>query len=167
MSSPSSSSSATAGRLRWTRPPRPRRRTIVEWSAAALAAAALYLTPALLVSALSGVGWAFVPLLVCVGVLLRYSRVFGSQLGLLLTLILIGLVEFLVEIGTAVAKTCGNSGSAAGVEWSGAAILLFGIGAFGAHRRRVLPVVGALLVAGAWVVIVAHLVPGGAGECFN
>ena len=152
---------------RWTRPRRPQRRTLFEWGAAALAAAALYLTPDLLILLLSGVGWALAPLVVCVAVLVRYSRVFGSQLGLLLTLVLIGLVEFVVEIGTAVAQTCGDSRSATNVEWAGVTVLLVGIGSFGAHRRRVLPVVAALVIAGLWFVLVAHVVPGGSGGCFE
>jgi hypothetical protein len=167
MSSPSSSSSATAGRLRWTRPRRPRRRSVIAWGAAACTAAALYLTPSFLILLLSGEAWAIAPLVVCVAVLVRYSRVFGSRLGLLLTLVLIALVEFLVQVGTAVAQTCGDSRSATILEWSGIAVLLIGIGGFGAHRRRVLPVVAALVVAGAWIALVAHLVPGGSGECFN
>lgn len=168
MSSPSSSSSATAGRLRWTRPRRPTRRSLIEWGAAALAAAALYLTPALLVLALSGDGWwAIAPLLACLVVLVRYGQVFGSQLGLLLTLVLIGLVEFLADVGAATAETCGDSSTARIVELSGAGAILVALGSFGAHHRRVTPVVGAIILAGVWVALVAHVIPGGAGGCFE
>jgi hypothetical protein len=167
MSSPSSSSSGTAGRLRWTPPHRRGRRTLVAWGAAAFAAVALYLAPALLVSALSGIAWAIPLLIACVAVLVRYSRVFGSPLGLMLTLVLIGLVEFLVEVGTAVAQTCGSSGSANGLEWSGGSILLVAVGGSGARRRRVLPIIGAIVAAGIWVAVVAHVVPGGSGDCFE
>ena len=107
------------------------------------------------------------PLLVCVGVLVRYSRAFGSPLGLLLTLVLIGLVEFLAEIGAALTSACGDSALATDLERSGAAVLLLGIGGFGAHRKRVAPIVAAVVAAGAWVAAVAHVVPGGTGPCFN
>lgn len=167
MSSPSSSSSATAGRLRWTRPHRPRRRTVIAWGAAALTAAALYLAPVLLVLSLSGEGWAIAALVPCVAVLVLYSRAFGSPLGLMVTVVLVGLVEFLADFGAAMAQTCGESGTAAAVERSGAGVLLLAVGSFGAHRRRVTPIVGAIVVAGIWVALVAHVVPGGSGGCFE
>jgi MYXO-CTERM domain-containing protein len=119
------------------------------------------------VLALSGDGWAVVALIPCVAVLVRYSRVFGSPLGLLLTVVLIGLVEFLADFGAAMAETCGGSGGATAVEQSGAGLLLLALGGFGAHRRRVIPIVGAIVVAALWVAVVAHLVPGGAGGCFE
>src|SRR5437763_2717633 len=117
MSSPSSSSSATAGRLRWTRSRRPRRRTLIEWGAAALAAAALYLTPALLLGVLSGIGWAIAAFAACLVLLVLYSLRFGSPLGVLLTVVLVGALELVVRFATAAADTAGASGSASGLEW--------------------------------------------------
>jgi MYXO-CTERM domain-containing protein len=104
---------------------------------------------------------------VCLAALVLYSLRFGSPLGVLLTLVLIACVELGVRFATAAAQTCGTSGTATGLEWSGAAVLLVGIGGFGAHRRRVMPLLAAVVAAGAWVALVAHVVPGGAGECFN
>src|SRR5438067_3149869 len=129
MSSPSSSSSATAGRLRWTRPRRPRRRTLIEWGAAALAAAALYLTPALLLGVLSGIGWAIAAF--------------------------------------AAADTCGSFGLRVRARMGRRGRPARRIGGLGAHHRRVLPLLAAVVAAGAWVALVAHVVPGGAGPCFN
>src|SRR5262249_19664333 len=67
----------------------------------------------------------------------------------------------------AVTGACGDSALAADLERSGAAVLLVGIGGFGAHRRRVAPIVAAIIAAGAWVAIVAPVVPGGAGGRFE
>jgi hypothetical protein len=167
MSSPSNSSSATAGRLRWTRPRRPQPRTLFEWGAAALAAAALYLTPALLLGVIAGLGWAIAAFVACLAVLVLYSRRFGSLLGVLVLLVTIGFVEFVARLGTAVAETCGSSGLASGLEQSGTIVLLLGIGALGAHRRRAFPFVVALIAAGVWVAVIAHVVPGGTGACFE
>jgi hypothetical protein len=167
MSSPSSSSSATAGRLRWTRRRPPRRRALIEWSAAAVVAAALYLAPALLVGVLAGIGWTIAALVACLAVLVLYSFRFGSLLGVFMALVMVAGVELAVRFATFGADTCGSSRLATVLEWSGTSVLLLVIGSFGAYRRRVLPLLAALLAAGVWVVVIAHLVRGGAGDCFH
>lgn len=132
-----------------------------------MTAAALYLAPALLVGVLSGIGWAIVSFAACLAVLVFYSFRFGSALGVLVTLVMVASVELVVRFATAAAQTCGSSGLASGLEWSGTAVLLLGIGSFGTRRRRILPLLAAIVAAGAWLTLVAHLVPGGSGECFH
>jgi hypothetical protein len=116
---------------------------------------------------LVGSGWAVAAFVVCLIVLVVYSVRFGSPLGVLLTLVLIAAVELVVRFGTAAADTCGTSRAAGAVEWSGAAVILVGVGAWSAHRRRVAPLLAAIVAAGVWYAIVAHLIPGGAGGCFD
>ena len=99
--------------------------------------------------------------------LVPYSFRLQSRLGVLVGLVLVGFLEFVVQLATAAAKVCGDSGVADSLEWSGSAVILLALGGFGVYRRRLLPVLVALVAAGFWVAIVAHLVPGGSGECVN
>jgi hypothetical protein len=114
-----------------------------------------------------GVDWTIAAFAACLAVLVLYSLRFGSALGVLVTLVLVACLELAVRFATAAADTCGSSQSASALQWSGVAVLLVGIGGFGAHRRRILPVLAAVVVAGAWVALVAYLVPGGTGGCFE
>lgn len=70
---------------------------------------------------------------------------------------------------TALARTCGDGTAANVVEWTGAVALLLGIGAWGVRRGAAalwaLP--AAWLLAAGWTAVWAHLVPGGAGYCFD
>ena len=99
--------------------------------------------------------------------LVPYSFRLRSPLGAFVALVLVGFVEFVVQLGTGAAQVCGSSGLANHLEWSGSAVILVTLGGFGAYSRRVLPVLGAIVAAGVWVAIVAHLVPGGTGDCFH
>src|SRR5690349_7693841 len=100
MSSPSSSSSATAGRLRWTRPRRPRRSSLLRWCAAALVAAALNGLPVATLAALAGDGsWAIAAVVAAALVLVVYAVwrasalfVFGEVLLVALSLLAFGIV---------------------------------------------------------------------------
>jgi hypothetical protein len=92
---------------------------------------------------------------------------FGSPLGVLVTLLLVAAGELVVRFATAAGNVCGDSRLADTLGWTGAFAILLGVGAWSVRRRRVLPLLGALLAAGAWILLVAHVVPGGAGECFN
>ena len=70
---------------------------------------------------------------------------------------------------TAAGETCGGSYLAGTVEWVGGAALAAAIGAWGV--RRGFWGYGAVLagwtVAALWFVVVAHLIPGGTGGCFE
>ena len=145
----------------------PRRRTLIEWSAAAVVAAALYLAPFFLLGAIEGIGWAIALLFVCLVVLALYTTQYGSALGVLIAAVLVLVLELLVRFGTAFGDVCGDSHLANDLEWAGSGAILLGIGTWSVRKRRLLPLLGALLVAGAWIVAVARLTPGGAGGCFE
>lgn len=123
--------------------------------------------PVLLLGALSGVAWTIAALAACIVVLMPYSFRLRSPLGVLITLVLVGFVEFVVQLGAAATRACGDSGVANDLKWSGSAVILIALGGFGVYRRRLFPVLVALVAAGAWVAIVAHIVPGGTGGCFE
>ena len=148
---------------------RPRRRTLIEWGAAALVAAALFALPVLVLGALEdrGAGW-LAGVAVAVVVLVVHAWRTSSLLVVLGALIGAGLATVAFYAIIILADTCG--GTAAGiVEWSGAVVIALGLGAWGVlHGLRVLwatPL--ALVCAAAWIALVAQLVPGGAGSCVN
>src|SRR6185437_13031977 len=134
MSSPSSSSSATAGRLLWTRPRRPQRRTLFEWGAAALAAAALYALPAVVVRLEGGFGW-WVALASVLAALAAYAHWRASPLALLGLAVAIVIADGLFIGLTAAGKSCGNSGTASTLQGIGTSVILVALGAVGLRRR--------------------------------
>jgi hypothetical protein len=77
----------------------------------------------------------------------------------------VGLWWFIVVAG----ETCGDSSAATIAEWSGTTVLAVGLAAWQLPRGRAifwaLPA-GAVL-AGIWFVVTAHVIPGGAGGCFE
>jgi hypothetical protein len=145
----------------------PRRKTLIDWSAAAVVAAALYLAPFLLLGAIDGVAWTVAALVCCVLVLAYYTTKFGSALGVLLTAVLVLILELIVRFGTAFGDVCGDSHLANDLEWAGTGVILLGIGAWSVRGRRLLPLLAALLIAGVWTFAVARLIPGGTGGCFE
>jgi hypothetical protein len=145
----------------------PRRKTLIDWSAAALVAAAFYLAPFFLLGAIEGVAWAIALLVASLVVLAFYTTRFGSALGVLLTAVLVLTLELVVRFGTAFGDVCGDSHLANDLEWAGTGVILLGIGTWSVRKRRVLPLLAALLLAGAWIFAVARLIPGGAGGCFE
>ena len=70
---------------------------------------------------------------------------------------------------TASADTCGSSTSADVVSWIGGIVLALPVGAWGVRRgARVYVAIPAGWVAAAlWFVLVAHVVHGGTGGCFE
>jgi hypothetical protein len=145
----------------------PRRKTLIDWSAAALVAAAFYLAPLFLLGAIEAVGWAIALLVASLIVLALYTTRFGSALGVLLAAVLVLIVELVVRFGTAFGDVCGDSHLASDLERAGTGVILLGIGTWSVRNRRVLPLLAALVLAGAWVFAVARLIPGGAGGCFE
>lgn len=140
---------------------------IRQWIAPAAIAAAVYVTPTLLFAAWSRVGWAFAALVPCAVALVLYGRRLHSALGVLAALVVVGFVEFVTWLGVSAAESCGSSMLATVLEWSGAGVLLIGAGTLGVARHRLLPFVAALVLAGVWYAVVAHVIPGGAAECFD
>jgi hypothetical protein len=145
----------------------PQRKTLIEWSAAAVVAAAFYLAPFFLLGAIEGVAWTVAALAACVLVLALYTTRFGSALGVLLVAVLVLILELVVRFGTAFGDVCGDSRLANDLEWAGTGVILLGIGTWSVRRRRVSPLLAALLLAGVWIFAVARLIPGGAGGCFE
>src|ERR1700758_2286354 len=115
MSSPSSSSSATAGRLRWTRPRPPRPRTLFEWGAAALAAAALYALPAVVFRLDGGAGrWLVLASVIAVLALYAHWRASPlALLGLAVSIVIAWTAWALLTLG---GDSCGPSHAASVVE---------------------------------------------------
>jgi hypothetical protein len=141
------------------------------WGAAAATAAALYALPWTILATLdSTLSAAWVaPLVVDLGALLVVAVRRWSPLAVLAaSLLSIGgaiVAWFLVAAG----ETCGDSRTATVVGWVGAVPLALAVGTWGALRgRRALAAIPAgWLVAAAWVLVIAHLVPGGSGGCFE
>jgi hypothetical protein len=88
------------------------------------------------------------------------------MLGLVVSVLIAG--ALFVAIVTA-GDTCGDSATAGTIEAIGAIVILIGLGAVCLRRRgRLLALVpGAVPVTAVWLVVVAHLVPGGSGGCFQ
>jgi hypothetical protein len=168
MSSPSSSSSATAGRLRWTRRHLPQRRAVIEWGAAALAAAALYTLPVVVLRLEGGLGW-WLQLAAVLAVLAAYAHWRASPLAVLGLAVAVAIAWAGWVFLTVSGDSCGSSHIASVIESIGEWVALIALGAAGLRRRgrSILLVPGALLVAGLWIVAVAHMVPGGTGACLN
>jgi hypothetical protein len=153
-----------------------RRRALLVWSAAALAAAALFFLPWLIIAVLNGDlhGWWIAVLAACAAALVLHVRLqpeHASRAALWLVLtqgaVVVGLAGVVVEI--AATDSCSGNLAAGLVKWIGAAVIYLGAGAWGLQRplRGLWALPLAAVVAGGWLVGVAHIVPGGAGACFN
>jgi hypothetical protein len=155
---------------------RARRRALLEWGAAALAAAALFFTPWLIVAVLNGDlhGWWIAALVVCGAAFVLHARLqpeHASRAALWLVLtqgaVLVGLFGMIVE--TVAADACGSGTTAHLVGWIGASVIYLAGGAWGLRRplRGLWALPLAALVAGGWIAATAHLISGGSGGCFN
>ena len=144
-----------------------RSRRSLQWSAAALAAVALYALPWALVVAIAG-GFALYLAIVLVVLAVLAVR-WWSPLAVLgaSAVSLVGAFAFFLI--TASSNTCGDSTAAVVVAWIGGVALAVPLGAWGVrHGSRVFAAIPAGWVAAAfWFVIAAHLVHGGTGGCFE
>jgi hypothetical protein len=115
-----------------------------------------------------GAGWWLV-LASIVAVLAAYAHWRASPLALLGLAVSIVIAWAVWVLLTAGGDSCGQSHAASVVESIGEWILLISLGAAGLRRRGryILLVPGAVVVAGLWVVAVAHAIPGGTGGCLN
>jgi hypothetical protein len=100
-------------------------------------------------------------------VLVLYARHTGSALRVLGIVVLLLFVELCALFGAAVGDRCGDSRLAGGFELAGAIAILVTLGTWGVHRRRIWPLPVAIVAAAIWVVVIAHVIPGGAGGCFE
>jgi hypothetical protein len=149
---------------------RPRPRTLIDWSAAAFVAAALFALPVIAVGVLESgsEGW-FAALAVDLVVLVMHAWRTSSPLIVLAAVVTVGIAAVALWFIVTFGEACGGATSAAVVKWVGAAAIALGLGSWGVvHGLRILwatPL--ALVCAGGWIVLAAHLVPGGAGSCFS
>jgi hypothetical protein len=144
---------------------------LFQWGAAAATAAALYALPWAILAALDttlGGEWV-TPLIVDLAALIVIAvRRWSPLVVLAVALLSIGaaiVAWFVIAAG----ETCGDSRAATVVEWVGAVPLALALGSWGALRgRRALAAIPAgWLLAGVWVLVIAHVVHGGAGPCFE
>lgn len=133
-------------------------------------AAALFALPVLTLGALEdGAGGWFAALAADLLILVVHAWRTSSPLIVLTAALVVGVAAiaffFIVTLG----QSCGGDTAAAFIKWTGAAVIGLGFGAWGVlHGLRILwasPL--ALVCAGGWIVLAAHLVPGGAASCFS
>ena len=155
---------------------RPQPRTLLHWGAAALASAALFTLPWLVIEGFAGgvqLGW-FAVLAACTAALVVHVRLqpeHASRAALWLVLtegaVIVGIAGLLVEkLGTG---SCGGGLTANLVEWIGGGAIYLGGGAWALQRplRGVWALPLATIVAGGCMAATAHLVSGGTGGCFD
>lgn len=92
-----------------------------------------------------------------------------SPVVVLTAAVVSGIFFALAAIAASAAGTCGTSTASDAVELAGGAVLGITITTLGVRRGpRVLWALPAGWIAyTAWIIVVAHLVPGGAGGCFT
>jgi hypothetical protein len=100
-------------------------------------------------------------------VLVVYGHRTGAPLRVLAIVLLLGCTEFAASIGAAIGDTCGDSRLAAGFELAGVIGIPLAFGAWAVRRRRVWLLPFAIVAAALWTVVVAHVIPGGPGGCFE
>jgi hypothetical protein len=81
--------------------------------------------------------------------------------------VLLGVSEFIAEFGTAMGERCGDSRLAGDLELVGTIAIPLALGSWAVRRHRVWPLPVAIVAAALWAVVVAHVIPGGAGACFD
>jgi hypothetical protein len=149
----------------------PRPKTLTDWSAAALVAAALFALPFATLGALQDgrIGW-IAGVVAAAIVLIVHAWRSSSPLVVLGAVIAVGLAWVAFYAVILLGNTCGGGSAARWVEWPGALVIAFALGALGVRGGglRILWVTPlALVAAAAWILLAAQLVPGGAGGCFE
>lgn len=140
-----------------------------EWPPAAATALALFGFPyALEVSIGAGGAW-YVLLTADVLVLAAVAVFLWSPLVVLAAAIVSAIFSAIALLGSAAANTCGDSTTATAVEVAGGALLALAIGTWGVRRgpRVLWSIPAGWIVYAVWVAVWAHLIPGGAGACFE
>jgi hypothetical protein len=133
-------------------------------------AAALFALPFATLGALQDgrAGW-FAGIVAAAAVLIVHAWRTSSPLVVLGALIAVGLAWIAFYAVILLGNTCGGGSPARWVEWPGALVIAFVLGALGVRGGlRILWVTPlALIAAAGWILLAAHLVPGGAGGCFE
>src|SRR3954453_1820741 len=170
MSSPKSSSRRTSAGLRSKRRrPASPSHAPSRIAAAVTAVAILALPWAVVFGLVGGEPWGVVPFLVDVAALAVVAWRLWSPL-VVLTVCVLSLASAVVFwMITVAGGTCGGRDLAGVLEWAGGLALGLPIAIWGVRRGRwaFVAVPAAWVAAACWFVLVAHLVPGGAGGCFE
>src|SRR5207248_2156676 len=111
--------------------------------------------------------WAWLLLALVTTVLVLYAHRTGAPLRVLAIVVLLGVVEFVAELGSAIGERCGDSRLAADLELAGTIAILLALGSWAIRRRRLWPLPVGIVVAALWTIAIAHVIPGGAGGCFE
>jgi hypothetical protein len=133
-------------------------------------AAALFALPFATLGALQDgrIGW-IAGVVAAAIVLIVHAWRSSSPLVVLGAVIAVGLAWVAFYAVILLGNTCGGGSAARWVEWPGALVIAFALGALGVRGGlRILWVTPlALVAAAAWILLAAQLVPGGAGGCFE
>jgi hypothetical protein len=133
-------------------------------------AAALFALPFATLGALQDdrLGW-FAGIVASAAVLIVHAWRTSSPLVVLGAVVAVGLAWVAFYAVILLGNACGGGSAARAVEWPGALVVAFVIGAVGVRGGlRILWVTPlALVAAAAWILLAAHLVPGGTGGCLE
>jgi hypothetical protein len=138
--------------------------------AAAAAATALLGLPYAALYALTGAnGWSYGPIAADVVALLAVAVWLWAPLTVLGAALLALACALVYTFGVSIARTCGHSSLAGGVEWTGAASIAIAIATWGVLGgvKFVWRFPLAWMTAAIWVITWSHVLPGGAGYCFE
>jgi hypothetical protein len=114
----------------------------------------------------TGWGW-WVLLAAATTVLVLYGRQTGAPLRVLAIVVVLGFTEFVVAVGSAIGDRCGDSRLATGLETAGTIAIVLALGSWAVRRGQIWWLPLGVVVAGLWIVAIAHVIPGGAGDCFE
>lgn len=139
------------------------------WTPAFVAALALYGLPYALLGTLTGGGLWWLPLVADVLLLAAVAIFLWSPLVVLAAAVVSAIFAGLVFVAASAASTCGTSTTATVVEIAGGALLALALGSWGVRRgpRVLWTIPVGWVVYGVWIVVWAHLIPHGAGGCFE
>jgi hypothetical protein len=140
-----------------------------EWAPAVVTTAALYGFPYALAVAVGGGGAWWLVLVADVLVLGAVAVLLWSPLVVLVAAVVSAVFGAIYLIGVASADTCGDSTTASVVELVGAAAIMLAVGTWGVRRgpRALWALPVGWVLAGLWVAVWAHVIPDGAGGCFE
>ncbi|MES1247402.1 MAG: hypothetical protein ABUS54_06995 [Actinomycetota bacterium] len=142
----------------------------MQWSAAAVTAAALYALPFTLVGMVTSDEPRWIAAFLANVLLLVATAVWRwSPLVVLAAVILSGVGAVVFLLVTSASDVCGGSHLAGTIEWAGGCALALPVGTWSVRRGAwALAAIPAGWVAGAlWFAAVAHAVHGGSGGCLD
>ena len=102
-------------------------------------------------------------------VLVAVAVFLWSPLVVLAAAVVSGILAGIFWLIVAASDTCGDSTAATVVEFAGGALLALAVGTWGVRRgpRALWAIPVGWVAAAVWIAVWAHLIPGGAGGCFE